>query len=305
MSQHDSEYIDLCAAWALGCLDPGDQARFDQHLEHGCRECGMAMANFSAATVLVAASAPRVMPNPALRQRVLAAASATASGGTAQDGAAQRARPAGAAPGRSDAPVPMPDRKLPPYSRDKGSPEGRMVELPSRPAWMSWAPLAAAAALALTTGVLWMRTQTLSTDLGSSRSQIAKLEQRIAEEQKWAQVLIAPAARVTVLEPTTDGDPRMRARATYDPVTKRAVIVFENFIKPNARDYELWVIRSGTPASLGLITADTQGHATMRLENVGDSFALSAFAVSIEPEGGSPNPAAPSGPVVMLGKLSG
>ena len=33
-------------------------------------------------------------------------------------------------------------------------------------------------------------------------------------------------------------------------------------------------------------------------------LALSAFAVSIEPEGGSPNAAAPSGPVVMLGKLS-
>lgn len=304
MSQHDPEYIDLCAAWALGCLDARDQVRLDQHLEHGCRECGMAMANFSAATVLVALSAPRVVPDPALRQRVLAAVSATPSGSAAHDGAPRPVRPA-VAPGRADAPLPMPDRKLPPYARDGGSTEGRVVELRPRPAWTVWAPLAAAAVLALATGVLWMRTQTLTTDLGASRGQIAMLEQRIAEEQKWAQVLSAPAARVTVLEPTTDGDPRMRARATYDPATKRAVVVFENFIKPNARDYELWVIRGGAPASLGLITADAQGHATLHLENVGDSFALSAFAVSIEPEGGSPNPAAPSGPVVMLGKLSG
>ena len=233
---------------------------------------------------------------------MLAAASATASGGAVQDGAAQPVQPS--APGRVDAPLPMPDRKLPPYARDVST-GGRVVEFRPRPAWTVWAPLAAAAALAITTGVLWMRTQALSTDLGASRGQIAKLEQQRAEEQKWAQVLSAPAARVSVLEPTTDGDPRMRARATYDPATKRAVVVFENFIKPNARDYELWVIRSGAPASLGLITADTQGHATMHLENVVDSFALSAFAVSIEPEGGSLNPAAPSGPVVMLGKLSG
>lgn len=304
MSQHDPEYIDLCAAWALGCLDPGDQVRLDQHLEHGCRECGMAMANFSAATVLVAASAPRALPDPALRQRVIAAAGATASGGTASDGAARPVRTA-VAPGRADAPLPMPDRKPPPFARDKGLPEARVVEMPARPAWMTWAPLAAAAALALATGVLWMRAQALTSDLGASRSRIAKLEQQIAEEQKWGQVLSAPAARVTVLEPTTDGDPRMRARATYDPVTKRAVVVFENFVKPTARNYELWVIRGGAPASLGLITADAEGHATLHLENVGDSFALSAFAVSIEPEGGSPNPAAPSGPVVMLGKLSG
>ena len=94
MSQHDPEYIDLCAAWALGCLDARDQVRLDQHVEHGCRECGMAMANFSAATVLVAASAPRVVPDPALRQRVLATASATASGGALKDGGAPTARPA-------------------------------------------------------------------------------------------------------------------------------------------------------------------------------------------------------------------
>ena len=240
MSQHDPEYIDLCAAWALGCLDAGDQARLDQHLEHGCRECGMAMENFSAATVLLAASAPRAVPDPALRHRVLAAASAAtnasaaASPGAAHDGA--RPVPPSVAPGRVETPLPMPDRKLPPYVRDGGS-ESRVVEFRPRPAWTVWAPIAAAAVLALTTGVLWMRMQTLSTDLGASRGQIANLEQRIAEDQKWAQVLIAPAARVSVLEPTTDGDPRMRARATYDPATKRAVIVFENFIKPNARDY--------------------------------------------------------------------
>ena len=299
MSQHDPEYIDLCAGWALGCLDPVDQTRFDQHVARGCRECEMAMANFSAATVLVAASAARAVPDPALRQRVLAAAGAMP---------VDRAD----APRKVDLPpssfardaTPLPDRKLPPPIRDGGSSSGRVVEFRPRPAWTVWAPIAAAAVLALTSGVLWMRAQTLATDLGASRGQITQLEKRIAEEQKWAQVLAAPEARVSVLEPTTDGDPRMRARATYDPTTKRAVLVFENVGKPNARDYELWVIRGGAPASLGLITADAQGNATLHLENVGDSFALSAFAVSIEPEGGSPNAAAPSGPVVMLGKLS-
>lgn len=263
--------------------------RLDQHLARDCRECEEAMANFSAATVLVAASAPRAVPSPALRERVLAAAGASAGNDAARDAAPMR----------------MPDREVPPAAHDGASRGGRVVEFRPRPAWTMWAPLAAAAALALTSGVLWMQTRKLATDLGTSRGQIAQLEQGIAEDQKWGQVLVAPEARVSVLEPTTDGDPRLRARATYDPATKRAVIVFENFVKPNARDYELWVIRDGAPASLGLIVADPSGRATLHLENVGDSFALSAFAVSLEPEGGSPNPAAPSGPVVMLGKLSG
>jgi anti-sigma-K factor RskA len=133
---------------------------------------------------------------------------------------------------------------------------------------------------------------------------MAQLTQRTAEEQKWTEVLHAADARVSVLEPTTDGDARLRGRATYDPATQRAVVVFENFYKPTDRDYQLWVIRDGTPASLGVVHADSTGRAIVRLEKVGDSFALSAFAVSLEPEGGSPRPG-PSGPVVMLGKLSG
>ena len=43
----------------------------------------------------------------------------------------------------------------------------------------------------------------------------------------------------------------------------------------------------------------------MRLENLGEPKLLAAFAISLEPAGGSPNPNAPSGPVVMLGKLEG
>ena len=50
------------------------------------------------------------------------------------------------------------------------------------------------------------------------------------------------------------------------------------------------------------MTADEQGHVAMRLESVGGAEAISAFAVSVEPRGGSPM-SAPSGPVVMLGPL--
>jgi anti-sigma-K factor RskA len=58
-------------------------------------------------------------------------------------------------------------------------------------------------------------------------------------------------------------------------------------------------------ASLGLIKADAQGRATVRLENLGAQGTLGGFAISLEPEGGSPNPRAPSGPVVMAGKFGG
>jgi anti-sigma-K factor RskA len=74
-------------------------------------------------------------------------------------------------------------------------------------------------------------------------------------------------------------------------------------VPPSGRDYELWVIRDGAPVSLGVIRADETGRADLRIENVGVSSAISAFAVSMETTGGSLNKNAPSGPVVMLGPL--
>ncbi len=314
MSDHRPEYIDLCAAWALGCLDQGDVVLLDEHLAQGCAECGTAMAEFSAATVLVAASAQRAPASPALRERVMAAAVQAA--GPAAIAAAAIAPVAGAAtpaarPGVAPGSAP---RAAPPVTgggataggrdgaRDAGP--ARVIEFRQRPAWTMWVPLAAAAALAIASGVLWMRVHKLDSDLAASNTEIAQLQRTAEEGDKWLAVLHSADARVSVLEPTTDGDARLRARATYDPATKRAVIVFENFTKPTNRDYQLWVIRDGAPASLGVVHADDQGRAVLELEGVGDSFALSAFAVSLEPEGGSPNPT-PSGPVVMLGKLSG
>ena len=165
--------------------------------------------------------------------------------------------------------------------------------------------MAAATALAVATGLMWIQAGRLQDELGANRQKLTQLEQRLEEEQRWAEVLNAPGAKVSVLEPTAAGSHDLRARATYDPATRRAVVIFENFAPPTGRDYQLWAILGAAPSSLGVIKVDESGRAVLRLENVGDPATLNAFAVSLEPAGGSPNPAAPTGPVVMLGKMSG
>ena len=92
---------------------------------------------------------------------------------------------------------------------------------------------------------------------------------------------------------------------TYDPVSRRAVVVCTNFSAPAGKDYELWGISKSGPASLGLVHADPNGHAVLHLENAGDPGSLAAFAVSLENEGGAPTSVAPAGPVVLLGKIPG
>ena len=276
MSEHREEHLDLCAAYALGTLDEAGRRQLEAHLADGCAQCEAALADFGAATVLLAASSPPVQPSAALKGKVMAAIRAS---GTPEA-----------------APAAKPDR-------------GRVVEMPRRtaPSFLNWAWAAAAAALAIASVISYNAASRLRTELDSNRKRLAEVEQKLADEQKWVAVLNAPLAKVVELAPTPAGATDLRARATYDPATQRAVLVFENFKAPTGRDYELWAIRGETPApaSLGLIHADDSGHAVLRLENVGDPATLGAFAVSLEPAGGAPTPTAPTGPVVMLGKVSG
>ncbi len=275
MSRHLEEHIDLCAAYALGSLDPADRARLEEHLAAGCRPCELALAGFPGPALLLAAASTPARPSAMLRDRVLTSVATIPQ----------------------EAPRP-----------ERGNGRGRVIELaPRRRSFgvLAWASLAAAAALAVATGLIWMQAGHLKDELAANRRELNQLEQRLAEEQRWAQVLNAPGARVAVLEPTPAGSHDLKARATYDPATRRAVVIFENFTPPAGRDYQLWAILGAAPASLGVIRVDQSGSAVLRLENVGDPAMLNAFAVSLEPTGGSPNPAAPSGPVVMLGKVSG
>ena len=68
---------------------------------------------------------------------------------------------------------------------------------------------------------------------------------------------------------------------------------------PAGRSYELWSVPgSGAPRSLGLVS-DAQATTVLRSRLLDGT---AAFAVRLEPSGGSPS-GAPTGPIVSLGKL--
>src|SRR5262249_19597307 len=181
VSEHRSEHLDMCAAYALGVLDEADREAFERHLAEGCATCEAALRDHSTAAVMLAASAPPAQPSPALRARVLEAVKA--EGATA---------------------------------RDKGEPErGRVIALKPRrgmPA-VAWAFAAAAAVLIVVNVLMWSAAGRLSRELAERQAQLRQLQERLAEEQRWAAVLSAPDARVAVLAPTPDGSPALRGRA--------------------------------------------------------------------------------------------
>jgi anti-sigma-K factor RskA len=154
----------------------------------------------------------------------------------------------------------------------------------------------------------WRTASQLERDLAATREEISKLNQQIQSEGEWAAVATSPQARVIQLAPTPAGSApagsaQLHARVTYDPATRRAIVSVSDFVAPAGKDYQLWAITKTGPSSLGLVRADSQGRATLRLTDAGDPAALDAFAVSLEQEGGAPTTYAPAGPVVMVGKI--
>jgi anti-sigma-K factor RskA len=277
VSGHHEDYLDLCAADALGCIDPLDQRQLEMHLQEGCTECEAALVEFSKAVVLLAASAASQKPGSALRGRVLSAARAP------------QVETASPANGRAAtlSVVPKPTR-----------------------ARMRWIPSALAAGLAVAAAAGWAEIQNLREEITASRSQLDHFkstletsQRELKEERLWAAVLGAPSVCVVPLEVTPDGAGELRARAIYEPETQRAVLLVQNLKAPGGRDYQLWEIRGAAPRSLGLIKTDTTGHAVLRLDKLGEKTGLSAFAISLEPEGGAPTADKPTGPVVMVGSV--
>ncbi len=277
MSEHTEEHLDLCAALAVGSIDARDRQKLAEHLAEGCLECEVALRDFEDSTVLLAASAPARLPSAGLRDRVLQAAAAT---------------PPATSNGR----------------------EGKVVEFPARrapaPAPRTWMALAAGLAITTLLAGAWAlhlngQVAKLRGTVRSDMDVIAGLNTQLTDAKRWNDVLSSPDARTASLTATPQAQTILRARATYDPRSQRAVFVFDNLQAPAGKVFQLWAILCTQPASLGVIQTDTQGRAVLELEHVGDPNRLAAFAVSLENPGGSPNPNAPSGPVVMMGKVEG
>ena len=280
MSEHRDDYLDLCAGYALGALDDADRRRLEAHLAEGCAECEAALTDFSDSVVQLARSAPEAEPSPALRARVLDAARAEGAG---SEPSAGRAEGAGSEPSAG---------------------RGRVIQMePRRAPWLAWSWAAAAAFLAIATAVLWNQGESLRTDLADTSRSLKEARQKLDADRSLIAVLSAPGARVAEMQITPAGVKELRARATYDPRTRSAVIVFENFTAPSGHDYQLWALRGAGVASLGVIKPNSSGRAILEVADAGDPSVLAGFAVSLEPAGGSPFPDKPTGPVVMAGKF--
>jgi anti-sigma-K factor RskA len=191
---------------------------------------------------------------------------------------------------------------------------------PARPATRWRLVGAVAAGVALVAGGLLARATRLAELRGAELAGLARTNAELlarvdAQERTLAGLREAVAAQATVLRVlggphvqtatlAPQGGVRARGRVLLDATTGDAAVVISDLDPAAAgKTYELWAIRGDRPPEpAGLFGAGPDRVATAPAQRIERPAEVTAFAVSIEPAGGS---AKPTGPIVLMGPLTG
>ncbi len=164
--------------------------------------------------------------------------------------------------------------------------------------WGLVAPLAAG--LALATALLWLHTMQLDRQLNDLRATIGQQESKLGEAQSEID-LMGSKDTVMVSLAEQKAQPPGTARVLYN--SKKGMLVYNGTLPPApaGKSYQLWMVpMSGTPISAGVFESRS-GDMNRIVMKLPEGMAAKAFAVTLEPAGGMPQP---TGPFVLLGPVS-
>jgi anti-sigma-K factor RskA len=261
-----NELRELTGAYALGILTDDERLTLENHLRE-CQACAAEVRESIEATSALAVGVTQIDPPASLRSRVLAAA----TGGDSIQSATERRR-----------------------------------SFSALPYWLSAAASLAALALGLYALNLRTRVQDLETRLrvataasDTMKKQLISLSAEAREAQQRFAILAARDVRRIDLggvPPAASAS----AQAFWSP-TQGVFLDGTNLpALPAGRVYQLWMISPEQPAPLGiaLLTPDAGGRVSTITPNPAGITRVAAFAVTLEPAGGSP---APTGDKVLIG----
>lgn len=266
MSQH-LKPEELFDEYALGVLEGEEKRAVEEHMKT-CPECRRKLEQARARVALLALAAPPAEPSAAVKERLL------------RQVASQRA-----------VVTPAPPRQ--------------------RAGFWGWAgPILAAAVvvLAIVIALLAGRTHHLRQRVraleSEHRQELARQSQQaagIARAQAILGVLTSPdTLKVTLVAAPQHLVPQ--GKAFYNP--QRGLVFYAAGLKqlPSNRTYQLWLVPTqGKPISAGIFETDPHGNGEILLPSLPRGVSAKAFAVTVEPAGGEPQP---TGNKVLVGAVS-
>ena len=282
MTTH-SAFEEMVAAYAVGALDADDRRAFEAHLA-SCKQCAAELAALRQVTTGLAMSVDPVAPPADLKARTIARAT----------GRPQAHRETTAPP------APPPVSIVHVHDKARGS----------------WAWLAAAAAIlvAVAAGVYaWSLRNELAAvrqladaatnDATRLRAQLLSVRQESAKMAQTLGVLAAPD--VLRVDLKGQGDLATATALVYWSAAHGVLLQNGANLPALDRDHvlELWAVPPGAdakPLAAGLFRVDQMGLVTMVAPPPATFAAADAFAITVEPSAGSPQPTTP---IILAGKV--
>lgn len=150
-------------------------------------------------------------------------------------------------------------------------------------------------------GLLAFENRRLRQNLRESQSSFALLQSKAARDRAVVELLTSPDTLRVIL---ASGTPRVlpEGKAFYHP--QKGLLFYSANLPalPANQTYQLWLVPAkGNPISAGTFEVDTRGNGQVLLPSLPAGVPAAAFAVTIEPSGGVPQP---TGPKILIGTVS-
>jgi anti-sigma-K factor RskA len=265
--------------YALDALDGEEKQAFEAHLRT-CPACRQQLAQARGRASLLGLTAAPIAPPPSVKSSLMQRIHAEGSLGSRQSSPSQADPQAG------------PVLAVPPRIRKKH--------------WglrFSLAFAAAAVILALAVSWLWKQNQQRRQEIEQLRAQLDAAQSQASRDdaamREFSAVMAAPDTSAITLQQQAGGPPG-QAHVLYN--ARLGLVVYSGQISPAPADrsYQLWLVPTqGAPVSAGVLAANQQNGAVV--VQLAPGVAAQAFAVTLEPLGGRPQP---TGPKILVGALN-
>ena len=274
MTNDHNRYIGLCLPYAFGKLNPRNRHFFENHLKTGCKDCNAELAEIYEAMSLLPLSLPPKEAPSRLRSKVMNAVHT----------------------GRSQS---LGDTRTAPHV----GPRTLATTQPS--ASRPWFGYAVAFASLVIVVALGLYTNSLINRLDSQEQRIIALTNEVQAKEELLKVLQAPRLDMVMmngLEPSPAG----YGKIIWDPAKKVAIFQVANLpLAPTDKDYQLWIIKNKIPIPAGVFSVtdekEKENFFKVLSLDVTDKSEIDAFAVTLEPKGGLPQP---SGAMYLIGNTA-
>jgi anti-sigma-K factor RskA len=284
---------ETAALYALGALSQHEAQTFDVHLREGCPACYAELEQFDQVVGVLGTAAAPVTPPEYLRDLL----------------SLRIEREQTQAPPASASVLPFPEKA--------GAIHRKPAPKPSTftSALLPWAVAAAlliAFAYTFTTGRTERQSLRAALDQEKAQSSEAlnentNLKQQLTNEDAASaelahinSVLNSPQWRIIPLAGQGTA-PDVSAKVYWDVQGNRWVVTADLPPAPEGKVYQVWFVTPTAKISAGLISPNNTGHGFTVVQFPPNVGTLAAAAITLEPEGGSPQPTMP---IYALGKVS-